>query len=158
MTWLLASPSHQHPWFWHSRINESFLSSMRKDFNYMCQKLYKMQIHIVMTSSNGSIFRVTGPFCGEFTGHRQWRRALMFSLICALNKRLIKQSCGWWFETPWRPLWCHCNVLCFLKTNSAQQGFNQLQASMHIGREPGVIFLKDGFVSLQAKTPHGISY
>ena len=25
---------------------------------------------IIMTSSNGNIFRVTGPFCGEFTGHR----------------------------------------------------------------------------------------
>ena len=30
----------------------------------------------------------------------QWRGALMFSLICALNKRLSKQSWGWWFETP----------------------------------------------------------
>ena len=42
------------------------------------------------TSSNGNIFRVTGHLCREFTGHRwiprkkgQWRRALMFSLICA---------------------------------------------------------------------------
>ena len=39
-----------------------------------------------MTSSNGSIFRVTGPLCGEFTGdsqHRgQWRGALMLSFIC----------------------------------------------------------------------------
>ena len=41
-----------------------------------------------MTSSNGNIFRVTGPLCGEFTGpvnspHKgQWRGALMFSLIC----------------------------------------------------------------------------
>ena len=34
----------------------------------------------MMTSSKGNIFRVTGPFCGEFTGHRS---ALMFSLICA---------------------------------------------------------------------------
>ena len=25
---------------------------------------------IMMSSSNGSIFRVTGPLCGEFTGHR----------------------------------------------------------------------------------------
>ena len=33
----------------------------------------------------------------------------MFSLICALNKRLSKHSCGWWFETPSRPLWRHCN-------------------------------------------------
>ena len=37
----------------------------------------------MMTSSNGNIFRVTGPLCGEFTGHRwQWRGTLMFSLIC----------------------------------------------------------------------------
>ena len=39
----------------------------------------------------------------------QWRGALMFSLICALNKRLSKQSSGWWFETPLRSLWRHCN-------------------------------------------------
>ena len=42
----------------------------------------------MMTSSNGNIFRVTGPLCGEFTGpgefptQGQWRGALMFSLIC----------------------------------------------------------------------------
>ena len=42
----------------------------------------------MMTSSNGTIFRVTGPLCGEFTGplnspHKgQWRGALVFSLIC----------------------------------------------------------------------------
>ena len=43
---------------------------------------------IMMTSSNGIIFRVTGTLCGEFIGpgellHKgQWRGALMFSLIC----------------------------------------------------------------------------
>ena len=44
----------------------------------------------MMTSSNGNIIRVTGPICGEspITGKKsphkgQWRRALMFSLICA---------------------------------------------------------------------------
>ena len=26
-----------------------------------------------------------------------------------LNERLSKQSCGWWFETPLRPLWRHSN-------------------------------------------------
>ena len=40
----------------------------------------------------------------------QWRGAWMFSLICALNKQLSKQSWGWWFETPTRSLWRHCNV------------------------------------------------
>ena len=35
-------------------------------------KLYLIDIHIknMMTSSKGSIFRVTGPSCGESTGHR----------------------------------------------------------------------------------------
>ena len=45
---------------------------------------------IMMTSSNGNIFRVTGHLCGEFTGSRrippphkgQWRGASMFSLMC----------------------------------------------------------------------------
>ena len=42
----------------------------------------------MMTSSNGNIFRVTGPLYGELTGpgefpHKsQWRGVLMFSLIC----------------------------------------------------------------------------
>ena len=39
----------------------------------------------------------------------QWRGALMFSLFCALNKPLSKQSWGWWFETPSRSLWRHRN-------------------------------------------------
>ena len=42
----------------------------------------------MMSSSNGDIFRVTGPLCGELTGTRwiphkgQWRGTLMFCLIC----------------------------------------------------------------------------
>ena len=42
----------------------------------------------MMMSSNGNIFRVTGPLWRESTGHRwfssqtQWRGAVMFSLIC----------------------------------------------------------------------------
>ena len=39
----------------------------------------------------------------------QWRGAWMFSLICALNKRLSKQWWGWWLEMPSPSLWCHCN-------------------------------------------------
>ena len=41
----------------------------------------------------------------------QWRGALMISLICALNKRLSKQSRSWRFETSSRPLWRHCNMV-----------------------------------------------
>ena len=103
---------------------------------------------IMMTSSNGNIFRVTlyegihrSPVNSPHKG--QWCGALMFSLICAkinplcgeftdefpsqrpvtrcfdvffdlrLNKRLSKQSWGWWFETPSCALWRHCNVIAF---------------------------------------------
>ena len=64
----------------------------------------------MMTSSNGNIFRVTGPLCGEFTGLR-WKRPVtrsfnVFFDLC-LNKRLSKQSWGWWFEMQSRPLWRH---------------------------------------------------
>ena len=52
----------------------------------------KYRFIYMMTSSNGNIFRVTGSLCWEFTGpgwfpHKgQWRRALMFSLICVWLK------------------------------------------------------------------------
>ena len=66
----------------------------------------------MMTSSNGNIFRVTGPLCGEFTGHR-WiphTNASDAELWWFLwYKRLSKQSRGWWFETPSCPLRRHCN-------------------------------------------------
>ena len=52
----------------------------------------------------------TSPVTGKFPAQKQWRGALMFSLICTLHKRLSKQSRGWWFETPSRSLWRHCNV------------------------------------------------
>ena len=77
----------------------------------------------MMTSSNGNIFRVTGPSCGEFTGHR-WipltpvtgefpsqmpvTRSYDVFFDLRLNKRLSKQSRRWWFEKPSRSLWRHC--------------------------------------------------
>ena len=71
---------------------------------------------LMMTSSNGKFFRVTGHLCGEFTGHRRiphtnpvTRRFDVFFDL-RLNKRLSKQSWGWSFETSSRPLWRHCNV------------------------------------------------
>ena len=39
----------------------------------------------------------------------QWRGAFDIFFHLRLNKQLSKQSWGWWFETPSRPLWRHCN-------------------------------------------------
>ena len=41
----------------------------------------------------------------------QWRGALMFSLICVLDKRLSRYWWGWWFETPSRSVWRLGNAL-----------------------------------------------
>ena len=69
----------------------------------------------MMTSSNGNIFRVTGPLCGEFTGpgefptQRPVTRSFDFFFDLRLNKRLSKQPWGWWCETLSWSLWRHCN-------------------------------------------------
>ena len=55
----------------------------------------------LMTSSNENILRVTGPLCGEFTGHR-WillTRASDVFFDLRQNKWLSKQSRNSWFET-----------------------------------------------------------
>ena len=74
----------------------------------------KYQFHM-MTSSNGDIFRVTGPLCGEFTGpgefptQRPVTRSFDVFFDLRLNKRLSKQPRGWWFQTQLWSLWRHCN-------------------------------------------------
>ena len=54
----------------------------------------------MMTSSNGNIFRVTGPLCGEFTGpgefptQRPVTRSFDVFFDLGLNKRLSKHEAG----------------------------------------------------------------
>ena len=57
----------------------------------------------------------------------QWRGAFMFSLICALNRRLSKQSWGWWFETSSCSLWRHCNALIHRTHSCAISRLDNLQ-------------------------------
>ena len=71
----------------------------------------------MMTSSNGNIFRVTGPLCGELTGpgefptQRPVTRSFDVYFDLRPNKRLRKQWRGWWFETQSCSLWRHCNEI-----------------------------------------------
>ena len=66
-----------------------------------------------MTSSNGNIFRVTGHFAGNspvpglFLPQRPVTRSFAVFFDLRLNKRLSKQSWGWWLETLSCPLWRH---------------------------------------------------
>ena len=51
------------------------------------------------------------PVPGEFPSQRPVTQSFDVFFDLHLNKRLSKQSWGWWFETPLRPLWRHCNVI-----------------------------------------------
>ena len=74
-----------------------------------------------------NIFRVTGPLCGELTGPRWFpsqrpvTRSFDVFFDLRLNKRLSKQSWGWWLETPSSSLWRHCDGLetCPFRPDSA---------------------------------------
>ena len=104
-----------------------------------------------MTSSNGNIFRVTGPLCGEFTGpgefptQRPVTRSFDVFFDLRLNKRLNKQPWGWWFETPSWSLWCHCNAPPNYKTSNWHSRTSQYpnQASIPKQAEPLHPFLKN---------------
>ena len=80
-------------------------------------RLFVIPWYIMMTSSNGNIFRVTGHLCGEFTGpgefptQRPVTRSFDAFFDLRLNKRLSKLPWGWWFETPSWSLWRQCNVI-----------------------------------------------
>ena len=82
------------------------------DIKNICTSSYYM-----MTSSNGNIFRVTGPLCGEFTGpgefpaQRPVTRSFDVFFDLRPNKRLSKQPRGWWFDTSSWSLWRQCNYL-----------------------------------------------
>ena len=106
---------HNHTMAWHpsSEITRGLCSFNRCPFTGI--GIPNPIDGLMMTSSNGNIFRVTGPLCGEFTGPGEFpaqrpvtRSFDVFFDLC-LNKRLSKQPWGGWFETPLRSFWRHCN-------------------------------------------------
>ena len=48
---------------------------------------------------------------GEFPTQQPFTRSFDVFFDLRPYKRLSKQWWGWWFETPWFPLWLHCNVV-----------------------------------------------
>ena len=50
------------------------------------------------------------PVNGGLPSQRPVTRSFDVFFNLRLNKRLSKQSSHWWFETPSRSLWRHCNV------------------------------------------------
>ena len=65
------------------------------------------------------------PVPAEFPAQRLVTRSFDVFFDLRLNKRLSKQSWGWWFETLSCPLWRHCNV-------SRQGLFPLMQRSINV--------------------------
>ena len=61
-----------------------------------------------------AICAVNLPVPGEFPAQRPVTRSFDVFFDLRRNKRMSKQSWGWWFETLSRSLWRHCNEFsCF---------------------------------------------
>ena len=69
------------------------------------------------------------PVTGEFPAQRPVTRSFDIFFDLRLNKRLRKQFCGWWFETPQRPLWRHCNNICYTRPDLTVVEF---KSSLHV--------------------------
>ena len=54
------------------------------------------------------------PVPGEFSTQKPVTRRFGVFFDLRLNKRLSKQSCGWWFEPLSSSLWRHSNDVCIL--------------------------------------------
>ena len=62
--------------------------------------------------SPASMAFVRGIVPGEFQAQRPVTRSFDVFFDLRLNKQSSEESWDGWFETPSRPLWCHCNVTC----------------------------------------------
>ena len=101
-----------------------------------------------MKSSNGNTFRVAGHLCGEFPAQRPLMRSFDVFFDLRLNKRLSKQSWGWWFETISRPLWRHRNAAL---NPQATNGVSIISIKWE---QNGHIILGHGYSLLKAISPN----
>ena len=68
-----------------------------------------LSLNVLNVSSSFVSYPISRFSC--FSPFVWWRHQMeTFSALLVLNKRLSKQPWSWWFETPSRSLWCHCNV------------------------------------------------
>ena len=90
------------PWSrWHQ------MKSQRMRRSVKCLSWWRHQIETFSVLL--AIRAANSPASGEFPTQRLVTRSFDVFFDLCLNKRLRKQSWGWWFETISCPLWRHCN-------------------------------------------------
>ena len=117
-SFMTMTVTYGKPWWggWMYHIVTGVTSDVGVPSTYLVYWLWcDRSVAYMITSSNGNIFHVTGPLCGEFTGpgefpaQRPMTRSFDVFFHLCLNKRFSKQPQGWWFETPPWSLWLQCN-------------------------------------------------
>ena len=100
----------------HIFVELSSNSGYSTDYMTLSNMAVRISRNLMMTSSNGNISALlaicagNSPVPGEFPTHRPVTRSFDVYFDLRPNKRLSKQSWGWWFETQSRPLWRHRNA------------------------------------------------
>ena len=86
-------------------------------------KKYSIYLHISWWRHQMEIFAAlvalfvgNSPVTIEFPTQRPVTRSFGVFFDLRLNKCLCRHSWGWWFETPLRSLWRHCNVCPILSS------------------------------------------
>ena len=85
------------------------LNELNSEHVFSCYLWFMVRYLNIAASSNGSIFRVTGPSWGEFPSQRPVTQGFDVLFDLRLDKQLSKQSRHRWFETLSRSYWRHCN-------------------------------------------------
>ena len=98
-----------------------------------------------------AIWAGNSPVPGEFPTQRPVTRSFDVFFDLCLNKRLSKQSWGWWFETLSRSLWRHCNVMRKLENTGPATGVYISSNHESWNENVQIVYFKTvpGFVDIQ---------
>ena len=91
---------------WRLRIGDVMTSYDFKHKVYCTWWRHQMETFSVLLA----LCAGNSPVTGELPAQRPVTRSFDVFIDLRLNKRLRKQSWGWWFKTLSRPLWRHCNT------------------------------------------------
>ena len=83
--------------------DNTMLSGLRIRFAWWRHQMETFSALLALCAGKSSV-------TSEFPTQRPVTRSFDVFFDLRLNKRLSKQSWSWWFETPSRSLWRHCNV------------------------------------------------
>ena len=89
----------------HLLVHQALIKALRVDVMQIWRRHQMETFSALLAICAGN-----SPVTGEFSSRRQVTRSFDIFFDIRLNRRLSKQPWSWWFETPSRPLWCHCNV------------------------------------------------